>query len=278
MNCTLQSRLTADTRRVSLCDNSSACSLLAEVKAWRNQHSSMTFISSFSLCTLCQSYLDCLPGTSIQNINPIIKEHVFISSSSLSVIMIILILNGMADSIIHAGTYNDPTLNTFVSVLWIMAVTASHSASILVLLLNVTRHRNYMGNVLSTISRVDSKLLHTNCKHSVYMQQRSLIVRQLMIQFILYGSMSAFSVISFYDGTWTCLVFLVSQALTNAINRLEILKCVNIVLIVKRRYQYIRQLLSEAACTDEECASRHPLSQWQIILVCKTQRAKVQGP
>jgi hypothetical protein len=78
--CTLQSHLTADTRRVSLCDYSSSCSLLVEVKAWRNQHSSMTFISSFSLCTLCQSYLDCLLGTSIQNINTIMKEHVFIST------------------------------------------------------------------------------------------------------------------------------------------------------------------------------------------------------
>jgi hypothetical protein len=69
--------------------------------------------------------------------------------------------------------------------------------------------------------------------------------------------MSAFNALSFYNGTWTCLVFLVSQALTNAINRVEILKYINIVLIVKRRYQYIRQLLAQAAFTDDECTSRH---------------------
>jgi hypothetical protein len=111
--------------------------------------------------------------------------------------------------------------------------------------------------VLSTISRVDSKLLHTNCKHSVYMQQRSRIIRQMMIQFILHGSMSEYSLPSFNNGTWICLVFLVSQALTNIIIRLENLRYVNIVLIVKRRYQYIRQLLAEAAFTDGECTSRH---------------------
>jgi hypothetical protein len=78
-----------------------------------------------------------------------------------------------------------------------------------------------------------------------------------MIQFILYGSASAFSALSCYDGTWMCFVFLVSQALTNIINKLEILKYVNIVLIVKRRYQYIKQLLSEAAFRNDECISRH---------------------
>jgi hypothetical protein len=78
-----------------------------------------------------------------------------------------------------------------------------------------------------------------------------------MIQFILHVSTSVFSALSGYDGTWMCFVFLVSQALTNIINKLEILKYVNIVLVVKRRYQYIKQLLSEAAFTDDECTSRH---------------------
>jgi hypothetical protein len=79
----------------------------------------------------------------------------------------------------------------------------------------------------------------------------------MMIQFILYGSTSAFSALSYYDGTWMCFVFSMSQALTNVINRLEFWKYVNIVLIVKRRYQYIRQLLSEAALKNDECTSRH---------------------
>jgi hypothetical protein len=105
--------------------------------------------------------------------------------ASLTAIMVVLILYGMCDSFIHAETYSDPTFNRFVCVLWIIAVTASHSASILALLLNATRNRNHMGNVLSIISRVDSKLLRTNCKHSVYMQQSSRIIRQLMFQFIL---------------------------------------------------------------------------------------------
>jgi hypothetical protein len=181
----------------------------------------------------------------------------FYIHASLAAIMVVLILFGMCDSFIYAGTYSDPIFNRFVCVLWIISVTTSHSASILALLLNATRNRNHLGNVLSAISRVDSKLLHTNCKHNVYMQQRSRIIRQMMFQFILHGGMSAFIALSFYNGTWTCLVYLVSQALTNVINILEILRYVNIVLIVKRRYQYIRQLLAEAAFTDDECTSTH---------------------
>jgi hypothetical protein len=200
-------------------------------------------------------------GLSHRYIDPKYKCHneraCFYIHASLAAIMVVLILYGMCDSFIYAGTYSDHTFNRFVCVLWIIAVTASHSASILALLFNATRNRNHMGNVLSTLSRVDSKLLHTNYKHSVYMQQSSRIIRQLMFQFILHGSMSAYSLLSFYDGTWMCLVLFVSQALTNVIYRMKILKYINIVLIVKRRYQCIRQLLAEAAFTDDECTSRH---------------------
>jgi hypothetical protein len=47
-------------------------------------------------------------------------------------------------------------------------------------------------------------------------------------------------------------VFLVSQALSTIINKIEILKHISIVLIVKQRYRYIKQLLSESAFTDEQ--------------------------
>jgi hypothetical protein len=112
-----------------------------------------------------------------------------------------------------------------------------------------------MGNMLSTISRVDSKLLHTNCKHSVYMQQRSRIIRQLMIQFILYGSTSVFFALSYYDGTWACLLHIVSQALTKIINRLDILKYVNVVLIVKQRNQ--KRIYSELHDVLNSSSSRY---------------------
>jgi hypothetical protein len=88
------------------------------------------------------------------------------------------------------------------------------------------------------------------------MPQRSSIIRQLVAEVILYGSGVTFSVLAFYDGTWMCFVFMASQALTNIINRTEILKYVNIVLIAKRRYQYINQLLSEAAFRDEQFNSK----------------------
>jgi uncharacterized pyridoxamine 5'-phosphate oxidase family protein len=50
---------------------------------------------------------------------------------------------------------------------------------------------------------------------------------------------------------------MVSQNLATLTNTVVILQYVNIVLIVKRRYQYIRHLLSEAAFTDEYCTSKH---------------------
>jgi hypothetical protein len=106
-----------------------------------------------------------------------------------------------------------------------------------------------------------------------------------MIQFILYGSTAAFSALSFYEGAWPYLVFMVSQALTSIINRLEILKYVNIVLIVKRRYQYIKQLLSEATFTDDEFVSRcmntgHILSQdsEKLFVSARYNVTKQRGP
>jgi hypothetical protein len=204
---------------------------------------------------------------------------------SLIIFMTVLVLYGFCESIIYITTSNINKLNTFSIVVWIIGVTASHSTSILALLLNVTRNRNHMGNVLSTISRVDSKLLHTNFKHSGYRQQRSLIVRQMMIEFLLYGSTSVFSALSYYNGTRACNMYMASLALTNVINRVEILKYVNIVLIVKRRYQYIRQLLAEAAFTDDECTSRHmytghPLSHDsdKFLLSARYKVPKYRGP
>ncbi|PNF21449.1 hypothetical protein B7P43_G13507 [Cryptotermes secundus] len=171
--------------------------------------------------------------------------------------MIILLLYGLYISIIYTTVFNDVKYNAFVHALWIIAILALHSTSILALLLSVTRNRNHLRNVLTIISFVDSKLLHKHCKQSVYMHQRSHIVWQLIVEFILYGIPSAFSWILFYDGTWTCLVYLVSDTIATVTNAVVILQYVSIVLIVKRRYQYIRHLLSEAAFTDDFCTSTH---------------------
>jgi hypothetical protein len=103
----------------------------------------------------------------------------------LCAIMIVKILYGLCENIIYAAIYRDLKFSRFVCVVWIIAIISTHLTSVLALLLNVTRKTNHWGNVLSTISRVDSKLLRTNFKHSGYRQQRSRILRQLMIQFIL---------------------------------------------------------------------------------------------
>jgi hypothetical protein len=75
---------------------------------------------------------------------------------SLSIFMIVLVLYVFCESIIYITASNVNKLNSFTIVVWIIAVTASLSMSILALLLNFTRNRNHIGNVLSTISRVDS--------------------------------------------------------------------------------------------------------------------------
>jgi hypothetical protein len=116
------------------------------------------------------------------------RFHVFLTA-----IMIILLLYGLCKSIVYTTVFSVPKYNAFIHVVWSISILTSYSTSILALLLNVTRNRNHMRNVLSIISLVDSKLLHKHCKQSVYMQQRSHIIRQLMIGFMLYGSATAFS-------------------------------------------------------------------------------------
>jgi hypothetical protein len=98
-------------------------------------------------------------------------------------------------------------------------------------------------------------LLHKDLEQSIYKQQKSHVFTQITVEFALYGTVSAFCSLSFYDGTWPCYVYIVSKILTGIINTVMILQYVNIVLIVKRRYQYMRHLLSEPTFTDDVVTS-----------------------
>ncbi|PNF21471.1 hypothetical protein B7P43_G13506 [Cryptotermes secundus] len=180
--------------------------------------------------------------------------------------MTVSLLYGLHNSIMHTTAFSEPHSYTSIRVVWAISILASYSTSILSLVFTVTRNRNHMRNMLSIISCVDSKLLHKHLKQSVYMQQRSHILRQLMVMLILHISVSVLCELAFYSGTWMCFVYSVSQNLATVTNTVVILQYVNIVLIVKRRYQYIRHLLSEAAFTDDFCTSTHMYAGHPVIL------------
>jgi hypothetical protein len=176
---------------------------------------------------------------------------------SLATFMAVLLLYGLHNNIMYTTVMNDPTFHTSIRVVWGINMLASHLTSILALLFSVTRNRNHITNMLSSISRVDGKLLREHCKQSVHMHQRTYIFAQLAIKLALYGTAFAFCTFSFYDGTWMCYVYIISKTLTTIINEVMTLQYVNIVLILKQRYQYIRHLFSEATFTNEVSISRH---------------------
>jgi hypothetical protein len=72
--------------------------------------------------------------------------------------------------------------------------------------------------VLSLLSRVDSKLFRKNSKQSAYSQQRSHIMVQLWILFIVFVLCYTPTAYFYSDGPWTSYINITSQILRTVIN------------------------------------------------------------
>jgi hypothetical protein len=172
-------------------------------------------------------------------------------------LMILFLLFGLFSNILSTIQHTASVFNVTIRVVWIITILLSHVTNVLALLFSVTRTRYHMANVLSFISFIDNKLFLKNSKQNSYSQQRSYVKKQLWITFTLFGIVSASSVYSYYDGTWLCYIYTASQILSSAINTVMMFQYVNIVLIVKQRYQHMKHLLSEADCRDDFKCLRH---------------------
>ena len=172
-------------------------------------------------------------------------------------VMILLLLYGLYNSVFTFVENIYPMFNVTVRIVWIINVLISHLTSILIIIFSVTRNRNHMANILCLLSRVDNKLFRNNSKQSAYLQQRSHLIKQFWIMFILYGIVIASCAYSCIDGTWITYANAASQTLINLINTVMIFQYVNIVQMVKQRYQHVKHMLSEAAATDDVSYLRH---------------------
>jgi hypothetical protein len=114
--------------------------------------------------------------------------------------MIILLLYGLYDSILFLDTLSEGILNISVRVVWTIYMSVSNLTSILTLLFTVTRNMNHMTKVLCLLSRVDKKLFRNKSKQSSYSQQRSHVIMQWWIMFILFGIVGTSYNYSYYDG------------------------------------------------------------------------------
>ncbi|KDR19122.1 hypothetical protein L798_07004 [Zootermopsis nevadensis] len=174
----------------------------------------------------------------------------------LATFMIVMLLFGLYSNMVYATELIDPTFNIIVRVVWVISVVTAYSSSILGLIFSITRNKNHMTAVLASICRVDKKLLHRHNKQNIYTSQRSHVMMQLKVMFILLGIVFSSCAYSFYNGTWTCLMFMISQILSVAINIVNTLQYVNVILIVKQRYQLMKHLLLKEVLSDS--CSRNP--------------------
>ena len=172
-------------------------------------------------------------------------------------IMILLLLYGLLGSVLTIIEYSEPTFYVSIRVVWIINILVSNFTGILALIFAVTRNRNHMSNLLCLLSRIDNMLLSNKPKQNVYSHQRSRIIMQLWITILLFGTVYIPAVYSYSDGTWTCYINMCSQAFRTAIDTVIILQYINIVLMVRQRYQLLKHLLTEAAHTDDVNSSRH---------------------
>ena len=172
-------------------------------------------------------------------------------------LMILLLLYGLYNSVLTTAEYSESTFKLSVRVVYIINILVSNFTGILALIFTVTRNRNHITNMLSLLSRVDNKLFRNNSKQSAYSQQRSREIIQLWIMFILFGTV--YIPLAFFCSVdkWMWSLTLFSQTFRSAINTVIILQYINIVLMVKQRYQLVKLLLSEAATTDDVSSSRH---------------------
>ena len=182
-------------------------------------------------------------------------------------VMILLLLYGLYNNVLTFFEYSQLTFNVFVRVVWIVNLLVSHLTSILTLIFSVTRNRNHMTNVLCLLSRVDNKLFRNKSKQSAYSQHRSHVIMQMWIMLILYGIVIALCTYSVMDGTWKSYANTASLTLSNLINAVMIFQYVNIVQMVKQRYQRVKHMLSEATITDDVSYLRH--SSVQNLKSCK---------
>ena len=172
-------------------------------------------------------------------------------------VMIFLLLYGLCTNVLTLVEDSDAMFNVIVRIVWIINVLLLHLTSILTLLFSVTRNRNHMTKVLRLLSRVDSKLFRNKSKQSVYSQHRSHVITQLWVMLILYGIVIAACIYSTIDGTWKRYANAASLMLSNLINAVMIFQYVNIVQMVKERYQHVKHMLSVASIADDVTYLRH---------------------
>ncbi|KDR19121.1 hypothetical protein L798_07003, partial [Zootermopsis nevadensis] len=161
----------------------------------------------------------------------------------LATFMIVMFFFGLYSTMIYATEFNDPTFNIFVRVVWVINIVAAYSTSIVGLIFSVTRNKNHMTAVLASICRVDKKLVHRHSKQNIYTSQRSHVMLQLKVTLVTLVTVYSFSAYLFYNGTWTSLMYMISQMLSAVINNVKTLQYVNVILIVKQRYQLMKHLL-----------------------------------
>jgi hypothetical protein len=149
--------------------------------------------------------------------------------------MILLLLYGLYNSMPYTIEFSEPIFSIFVRVVWAINFVASYSKSMPALIFTVTRNRNDITTVSTSIFRLDKKLLHYYWKEKAYRQQKSHITKQLKITFILFAIVSAPCSYSFYDHTCIWFMYVISQILSTVTNNVKTLQYVNMVLKEKQR-------------------------------------------
>jgi len=176
-------------------------------------------------------------------------------------LLILLLLYGSYNSVLTTVKHSESTFKLSVRVVCIINILVSNFTGIMALLFNVTRNRNHMTNMLSLLSRVDNKLFRNNSKQSAYSQQRSRVIMQVLITLILFGIVYIPLAFFYSIDTWVSYMTLFSEACRGVINTVIILQYINIVLMVKQRYQLVKHMLSEAATADDVTSSRQMVAE-----------------
>jgi hypothetical protein len=104
---------------------------------------------------------------------------------------------------------------------------------------------------MSLLARVDNKLFRNKSKQDAYSKQRSYVKMQLWVTLIIIGIVITSYTYSSPEGTWMVYTIVASDILCGIINTVMMLQYVNVVLMVKQRFQLVEHLLSEAAITDD---------------------------
>jgi hypothetical protein len=164
--------------------------------------------------------------------------------------MIILLLCGLCTNVLILVEINETAFNVITRLVWIINTLVSNLTSILALLFCVTRNRNHIRNILSVLSRVDNNLFRNDSKQDAYSKQRSHVKMQLWIALIIFGIVVISCMFSYSEYSWVMYITTASQILSDIINTTMLFQYVNIVLMIKQRYQIVEHMLSEAAITD----------------------------